>query len=228
MALGVAPIVSNAPIMFPWPGASADLDFVRRQYFWNGATRLESDFTALTLNGATFGAQGLDFSTCTINPVITLALAAKLNITMPPCVYAVAGYFLSTPGASKGFVQFDDATDNERFWALMTATPQINVQTVDGAVVQSTQFPGPIGVSSTARFGFCFSADTNDVKAAGNGTGATADTAATMPTVTQLQIGKRNGPTTWPPAIISRMWIFTAVKNQADVNQLSTQIRDTP
>src|SRR4030095_15043927 len=76
---------ASAAVVFPWPGASADFDFVRRNYFWNGANRTEANFTTLVLNGATFGAQGLDFSTCTANPDITVSLAT-LAITMPPFV----------------------------------------------------------------------------------------------------------------------------------------------
>jgi hypothetical protein len=226
MALGVAPIVSNAVIAFPWPGASVDLDFIRRQYWWNGATRLESAFTTLTLNGATWTAQGLDFSACTANPDITITLAT-LAITMPPCVYAVGGYFISTPAANKTLYQFDDATNNERFTLLLTTAPAMSMQVVDGNVQQSAQSPGSI-VPATDRFGIATSAALNDVKAAGQGVGAGADTAATMPTVTVLSFGHNRTVTTFPPAAISRMLIFPAVKTQAEINQLSAQIRDTP
>jgi hypothetical protein len=211
---------------FPWTGASADLDFVRRRYFWNGASRTEANFTTLVLNGTTFGAQGLDFTTATANPDITLALAAALNITnLPPVCYAVAGYFVSTPSGGKTLLQFDDGTNNERFYMNTQATPLIQVQTIDGGTSQSAQGPGSIA-PGPSRFGICFSADTNDVKAAGNGIESTADTAATMPTVTTLRLGRNITAGTFPPAILSRLVIFTATKTQAEVNQLSVQIRD--
>lgn len=227
MGLGVAPFSLQAPISFPWPGVAADLDFVRRQYWWNGATRLESAFTTLVLNGATWEARGLNISTATTNPDITISLAT-LNIAMPPCVYAFSGYFLSTPAANKTTFQVDDGTNNERFLVNMQTTPALSMQTIDGGVSQSTQNPGSI-VSGVDRFGVAFSAALNDVKAAGQGVGAAADTAATMPTVTTLRLGRNITATTFPPAILSRLLIFAAAKAlQTDVNQLSLQVRDTP
>jgi hypothetical protein len=217
---------SAAPVVFPWPGAAADLDFVRRQYFWNGAARTEANFTTLVLNGATWGVQGLDVSTATVNPDITISLAT-LAIAMPPCVYAFAGYFLSTPAASKTILEFDNASNNERFFVNLTSGPQIQVQTVTGGVSQASQTPGSISTPST-RFGIAHSAQLNEVLAAGNGIGAAADVVATMPTVTTLRLGANAGAGNWPPAILSRLLIFSAVKIQADINQLSIDVRDTP
>jgi hypothetical protein len=202
------------------------LDFVRRQYFWNGATRTEANFTTLVLNGATWGPQGLDFSTCSANPNITISLAT-LAITMPPCVCALAGQFFSTPAALKILLEINDGTANERFAVSLLTNPIINLATVDGGVTQSSQNPGTINTPAT-RFGLAFSANLNDVKAAGNGVGATADTVATMPTVTTLRLGANNTAGTFPAAVLSRLWIFTAVMTQPQINQLSIDIRDAP
>jgi hypothetical protein len=227
MGLGVAPIVSKAAINFPWPGAAADLDFVRRQYWWNGATRTEANFTTLTLNGATWTAQGLDVSTATTNPGITITLAT-LAITMPPFVYAFAGYYSSAPGTQRTILSFDDGTNNERTFLNVLTAPNITTLVIDGGVQQSSQNNAITVPSATVRFGIAFSAQLNEVLSAGNGSGATADVVATMPTVTTLRLGANVAATSWPPAVLSRLLIFTAVKTQADVNQLSAQIRDTP
>jgi hypothetical protein len=207
-----------------WPGAAVDFDFIRRRYYWNGLTRSEANFTTLVLNGATWGAQGLDFSTCTVNPNITITLAA-LGIAMPPCVFAMAGYFLSTPAATKAFFEFDDGTLNERFVVNLVVNPLVNLQVIDGNVGQSVQNPGTINTPSV-RFGIAFSAQLNEVLAAGNGIAVGADTVATMPTVTTLRLGCNAAAGTFPPAILSRLVIFTAVKTQPQVNQLSIDIRD--
>jgi hypothetical protein len=212
------------PIAFPWPGAAADLDFIRRQYRWNNASRTEADFTTLVLNGATWGPQGLDFSTATSNPSITITLAA-LGMTMPPCCYAVGGYFLSTPAATKVLLQFDDTTNAERFVVHMNTVPVVNLQTFDNSVAQSNQSPGSIAPGAS-RFGLAVSAQLNEVLGSGNGTDATADSVATMPTVTQLRLGCNATAATFPPGILSRLVIFTAVKAQAEINLLSRQMRD--
>jgi hypothetical protein len=222
-AEAIPPLVP--PVVFPQPGVSADLDFVRRRYFWNGATRTEADFTTLTLNGATFGAQGLDFSTCSVNPSVTIALAS-LGITQPPCVYALAGYWPSAPSATKTIVQFDDGTDNERFVFNITNVPATALQTLDGGVSQSNQ---NVGITpGAARWGVSYSAQLNDIKASGNGTAAPPDTVATMPTVTTLRLGCRIAVGTFAPAIISRLWLYSAIKTQAELDLLSTQVRDAP
>jgi hypothetical protein len=216
----------SAPAVFPQPEVAVDLDFIGRQYYWNGAQRSEADFTSLVLNGATFGPQGLDFSTCSANPNITISLAT-LGLTMPPCVYGLAGYFISTPATAKVVLEIDDATQNERFIVTANSTGVINVQTIDNNVNQASQNPGSITPGS-ARFGIAYSANLNDVKASGNGTGATADTVATMPTVTTLRLGASVFATSFPPAILSRLWMYSAVKTQTEINTISTQIRDAP
>jgi hypothetical protein len=215
----------SQPGAFPWVGASADLDFIRRQYRWNNASRTEADFTTLILNGATWGAQGLDFSSCTINPNVTITLAA-LGLAMPPCVFAFAGYFLSAPATTKSIVTIDDGTAAERFFLGALATPIINLQTLDGNVSQASQNPGAIAPAPGVRFGLAYSVDLNDVKAAANGIDAPADTVATMPTVTTLRLGAGIPAGSFPPVIMSRLVIFAAVKTQAEVNLLSAQIRD--
>jgi hypothetical protein len=214
-------------LVFPQPGVVIDLDFIRRRYYWNGALRTEGDFTTFVLNGATFEARGLNISTCSVNPNITISLAA-LGLTMPPCVFGFGGYLLGTPAGNRYFFQVDDGTDNERFLLFGNNTPTVVSQTIDGGVLQSQSFPGSIG-SSTQRFGFAFGAQLNDVKTAGNGTGAAQDTAATMPTVTTLRLGCQvTAAPTFPPAVLSRMWIYSAVKPQAEINQLSIDVRDAP
>jgi hypothetical protein len=221
---GVIPTILSIGrgIVFPWTGAAADLDFVRRQYYWNGAIRTEANFTTLVLNGATWGAQGLDFSTCSVNPDITITLAA-LGITMPPCVYAYAGVFVSAPASVKTILEFDDGTDNEKFFTGTQVGPNINTQTIDGGVQQSVvNIANTVGV----RYGFANSAQLNEILCARNGAAGASDVAATMPTVTRLKLGAGPSATTFAPAIISRLWIFTAVKTQPQVNQLSIDIRD--
>jgi hypothetical protein len=213
---------SGAPFV-PYQGAAADLDFIGRRYYWNNALRTEADFTTLVLNGATWGPQGLDFSTCTANPNITITLAA-LGLTIPPCVFAAAGYFLSTPAANKILLEINDGTLIERFAVNMLPAPAINLQTVDNNVGQSSQSPASIGPSAS-RFGIAFSAQTNEVLSAGNGVGAIADTVATMPTVTTLRLGANSTAGTFPPAILSRLVTFLGVKSQADVNNLSLQMQ---
>jgi hypothetical protein len=217
--------IRDAPVTpsWVWPGAAVDLDFVRRRYYWNGLTRSEANFTTFVLNGAAFGAQGLDFSTCTINPSITITLAA-LGLTMPPCVYGFGGYFLSGPAAAKSIIEINDGTSAERF-ALLQQPTVINPTTIDGGVQVSNQSPGTIGVSAS-RFGVAFSAQLDDVKTSGNGIAAAADTSATMPTVTTLKIGAGALVGSWPMAVLSRLVIFTAVKTQAELNQLSIDMRD--
>jgi hypothetical protein len=226
MALGVAPIVSNARIIFPWPGASTDLDFVRRQYFWNGATRLESAFTTFTLNSATFVATGLDLSGATA-PDITISLAS-LGFAGPPLAYATSYFLSSTPGAIRTYWQIDSGANTNRILFQVTTIPVASLQTISGNVVQSAHTP--VGTGATAvRHGIACSVQTDDVELAANGTDAVADTLATMPIgLTTLRIGKNLTAATNPPGILSRLLIFTAVKTQADLNQLSTQIRDTP
>lgn len=214
---------------FPQLGVVADLDFIGRQYFWNGAMRREADFTSLVLNGATWTAQGLDLSTCSANPDIRITLAA-LGITLPPCVFALAGYWPTAPAATKVVMQFDDGTDANRIMMSVVTTPNLNMQITDATVQQSSQNPGSIQPGA-ARWGVSFSAALNDVKASGNGsvTGSPADTAATIPTVTTLRLGCRALTAgTFPPAVLSRLWIYTAVKTQAELNLLSVQIRDAP
>lgn len=220
----VASYYSAAFDVFPWLDSAADLDFIHRQYRWNNANRTEADFTTLVLNGATFGAQGLDFTTCTVNPNITITLAA-LGLAMPPCVHAAAGYFQSTPAANKTLYQFDDGTNAERFLCNLNVNPVVAFQVVDNSAVQSAQSPGSIGSAAGVRFGVAVSVQLNEVLAAGNGIAATADTVATMPTVTQLRIGCNNAATSFPPGILSRIVIFSAVKTQSDINTLSAQIQ---
>lgn len=205
----------------PYVGAAIDLDFVAQRYWWGGAEKRTGDFTTYVLNGSTFDANGLTASS-TID--ITLALAALG--TFVPGAFAAAIYHTSAPAGVKAFFGLDDGTTTERVnlsQNVTTATLLLSV--VDGNVAQSNinnAGSGTLGV----RIGCASSYQTNDMKSSVNGTGATADSVGTMPTVTTLRIGKTTAASSNALGSIARVVAFTAVKTQAELNALSTALRD--
>lgn len=209
-----------APVWLPYTGAAIDLDFVAQKYWWGGAEKTTADFTTYALNGSTFDATGLTPS-ATID--VTLALAGLG--TFIPGALAAALTMASAPPSGRHFVALDDGTTTERISFTATVTPQLSVQIYDGNVNQTNSPLTGAGALAT-RHGTALSYATNDIKMSANGTTTTQDVVATMPTVTTLRIGKLASGATNPVGAIARVVVFTAVKTQAELNALSTALRD--
>jgi hypothetical protein len=89
-------------------------------------------------------------------------------------------------------VTHGDGTSNERAYADMASATALQFAGYDGGVLQWDTTASNAYVPGTVAK-LAFSQATNDLKMAFNGVAQTADTSATMPTNTQLQVGHVNG-----------------------------------
>ena len=103
---------------------------------------------------------------------------------------------LAPPASSFPIVlSANDGTANERVTVSITETSgAINLGLTDGGVVQATCAIASLAAYTGAPMRYAGAWRANDVRSAGQtGTFSTQDTAATLPTVTQLQLGDQAG-----------------------------------
>jgi hypothetical protein len=96
-------------------------------------------------------------------------------------------------GATRRYVEINDATSAERFLIGYVLTTSTRFQVSDNGASQAD-----VGVAVTtggALVKIAATYETNYFQQASNGTLATADTSGTLPTVTKLNIGSDGGPT---------------------------------
>lgn len=206
---------------FPATGASIDLDFVNRRYYWGGSTKTEAQFTTFNLNGSTFDANGLTPS-ATID--VTIALSGLGSFASG--TQAIAIYNSAIPGTARQWAQIDDGSNTNRCGWQQQTTGRLNA-IIAVSTVQSTQTPAgteTLGV----RHGGAFSYQTDLVVMASDGVAAGADNLATMvTTATTLRIGKGATASSNALGSIARLVFYTTVKTQAEVNAMSIAMQTT-
>lgn len=213
--------LSASPAPFPYAGAAIDLDFKQRRYWWGGAAKTEGSFTTFVLNGSTFGPNGLTPSD-TID--VTLSLAGLGTFT--PGAFAAAVTHASAPAAAKIYAQIDDTTSTNRIFLLQNTTLVLGGNVISSNATVATLGPTSGTSALGVRHGYAASYAANNFKAAGNGVAATPDTAGALPAVTMLRIGRGIGAANAALGALGRLLLFTAEKTQAELNALSTAMRD--
>jgi hypothetical protein len=213
-------IIAAQGLAWPYPGAAIDLDFAGQRYWWGGSPKQTTDFTTWTLNGSTFNINGLT-PTATID--VTLSLSG-LGTYVPGAI-AAGVYPTGSPASTKGWCGIDDGTTNERVSITQNSSGQVTTFTVDGGVTQAAPVGGAPSGTTNVRHGVALSYALNDVKSSFDGLAGTADTVATMPTVTTLRIGKLSTASSQPTGALARVVAFTGVKTQAELNALAISMQ---
>jgi hypothetical protein len=90
-------------------------------------------------------------------------------------------------------VAFDvsEGVGNERFFQRRNGAGSIAVAMIDGATTQSDI--GPVSISGSTRYRSGYAYKVNDLELVVNGGGSATDTSATLPTVSQINIGQNFG-----------------------------------
>jgi hypothetical protein len=214
LGLGLARAHRGAYGEWPLPGWLLDLDFINRRYFWGDEEKGEADFTTFTLNGSTFGPNGLT-PTATVD--ITLATSA-FGFVIPGTLVAQV-FPTSDPAAGRSAVVVHNGGANNEFRFQQQATTGSLgfIVNTGGTAVASII----VGRMLNARNGLAASFGTDDVKAAVNGVAGTADPSAVMPAVTTAQFGKRFTASTEFLGAISRVLFRAGASTQDQLNALS-------
>lgn len=99
-----------------------------------------------------------------------------------------------TLASAAAFVEFDDTTANERIFVYQESNQSFRGGVVDGGVSQCTlTTPGTPSLDTPTRMSMCYKA--NDFIAYRAQSASSADTAGTLPTVTQIRFASTAGGT---------------------------------
>jgi len=208
--------IAGGGLPFPAAGSGIDIDFVNRRYWWNGAAKTEANFTTFTLNGSTFGPNGL-LPTDTID--VTLALAGLGSLV--PGAMAVGFRLNSVPGTARTIVVLDDGTVTERVAFTVSTGGTAAFVVSDNNVTQASMSTPALALQ---RHGLAGSFDVNNFLGSADGAALTADNAGTLPTLTTLRVGRAPAASAITGSI-SRIVCFTATKPQGQCNYLSSVLR---
>jgi hypothetical protein len=131
-------------------------------------------------------------------PTTTAAVTRNADVAT---VSDISGFFNASEGTLVGeaitapawpttqyIATFSDGTGNERLSLFRSSETAMSGLAIDGGVTQAS--PANSGTSNSALVRAAFAYKVNDFAASTNGSAITADTSGTLPTVSQLQIGK--------------------------------------
>jgi hypothetical protein len=204
---------SGRPLWTPLASVAVHLDFVNDRYYWNGGWHGRSDFAAFTLGGAcSMGASGLVVDGTAANLSVSIA-TATLGISAP---FAMIASATPTDTATTYFMASVDAGAASDFMALATSANRI-AQVLAASVTQANV--AAAGVTGGTRQTVGANFETNNVLQSVNGaTGGTADTSATLPTVTTLRVGERPANTAPYLGTIHHLVIYAGAHDQTLLN----------
>ncbi len=207
--------INNADyVPVPFPGAIMDLDFINQVYFWNFGWRDTTDFATFTLNGSTFGFNGLT-PTSTVD--ITVALSTIGSIV--PFGIAAVFYPTSTPGATAFLVDISDNTISNRVSLAQGTFP--TMQVINGGVSQANPSGSPL-TNGSGPYAYVGLAQDANFRFSLNGVSATAVLSGTTPTtLTTVRIARRIDTGTQPLGALARVVLFDGSMQQTQMNLTS-------
>lgn len=208
------------PQWFPYTGAAMHLDFENRRYYWNGANRGEGDFSAFS--GGSFGTGDAKGYIPAADGSHNVKIAwSSLNISAPFCMVSV--FRPTATGVIMHLLRIWN-TESNYLNHYFSAAGTVRTIVHFGGVRQAELF-GPAPSANTV-YSWASNIETNAILASVNGANAgTADTAATLPTVTELVVG-HNGTNALPfLGSIRHLMLFTGSRDQTALNALTTAIQ---
>jgi hypothetical protein len=207
------------PQWFPYTGASMHLDFVNRRYYWNGASRGEGDFSAFS--GGSFGTGDAKGFIPAVDASHNVKIAwADLGISAPFCMVSVSRP--TSIGANMHVLRiWTSESDYLNHYIPAAGTAR---SLVHFGGVRQADLVGPT-LSANTVYSWASNIETNSILASVNGANAgTADTAATLPAITELVVG-HNGTNAVPfLGSIRHLMLFTGSRNQTALNALTTAV----
>lgn len=208
-----------------FPGAIADLNFARQRYWWNGAERFPSDFSSFVLGGGTLNNSGL---TPASDTVITVSLAAT-GFALPGIMACAVNQSSNAPGGvSRSPCCLDGGSTAEEVAFLQAAASGNLTALVNDDAAGQTAFTAPVATTLGIPWGLAVSVDTNSVLFASQGRAATADTSATLPTLTILRLGKTTTASSQYVGSIPRVILINGAGTQGYLNFLTSRLQAAP
>lgn len=213
----------------PYSSTSVHLDFINRKYYWDGAERLEADFTTFT--GAVFGsgaAAGLTGAGVAGDHDITIAWA-NLNISAP---FVMATVFRPAvlPGTQMHIVNIDAAATpmQNRSTHTVTAASVASAATLVANVTQASQTSGTVLTINTNN-AIATLVQTNLFRNSVNGaTSGAEDTSGSLPTYANLRFLESGSGTLPFQGAIRHVLFFQNTGgseiSQANLNSLSGEL----
>lgn len=213
-------MMGSTPRWAPYPGAAVHLDFVNRQYYWNGARRIEADFSAFT--GGSFGTGDAKGFIPAVDASHNVKIAwADLGISAPFCMVSVSRP--TSIGAHQNlFRLLSDANNYAFHFVLSSGIARTTVSITAGT---QAQLNGPT-LSANTVYSWASNIETDAIRASVNGANAgAADTSATLPDITELVVG-HSGSNTLPfLGSIRHLMLFTGSHDQTTLNTLTATLQ---
>ena len=205
----------------PIAGASVDLDFRNRQYYWGGAPKGQADFTSFSLSGGcSHGSDGVILDGTAGNFDVSVS-TATLGISFP-CALIAKFTPAVVDGTGRAAASIGSGTLNYTAVGLHTNNgARVYVLVSGGAQAALINTTLSAGIAYTVGGNI----ETNNVLQSINGsTGAAADTSATLPSITALTIGETVSGGTPFNGTVHRVVVIAGALTQAALNNYTAAL----
>lgn len=202
------------------PGVAVQMDFVNDRYYWGGAPKLRADFAAFSLAGnCSMEANGLTLDGTAANFNVSVALST-LGVSFP---FVIIGSATPTAVTTVQMIAAVDAGGAVNYCGLYFNTSIRSANVVRSSVTEALlTVSGGTAVRTT--IGANYQTD-NILQSVNGSTGGTADTSATLPSVTTLRIGERGSSGAPWTGTIQHIAIYSgAAIDQTDLNNKTARI----